>query len=62
MLLERVYKVCRQIENPNRARKQQKKVSELTATSKPQLSRREREEIEKQRAKAHYQVNKPFSF
>lgn len=30
-------------------------VTALTDTSKPQLSRREREEIEKQRAKAHYQ-------
>ena len=44
------------IQNPNRAQKQHKKVSNLTHDdSKPQLSRREREELEKQRAKAHYQ-------
>ena len=35
----------------------QKKVTELNASSsKAQLTRREREEIEKQKAKAHYQV------
>merc|ERR1712110_879098 len=37
----------------------QKKVTALdnadSASSKPQLSRREREEVEKQKAKAHYQ-------
>ncbi len=51
------------IENPNRVRQKQKKVTSLDAggasgggaSSKPQLSRREREEIEKQKAKAHYQ-------
>ena len=43
-------------ENPNRAgAKATKKVSELTAEAgKPQLSRREREELEKQRAAASY--------
>lgn len=49
-----------EIENPNRA---QKKVAEkvtkvnvnAASTSKPELSRREREELEKQRAQAHYQ-------
>jgi hypothetical protein len=47
-----------EIENPNRIQKKSKKLSTLTTTeldSKPQLSRREREEIEKQRAQAHYQ-------
>merc|ERR1712130_321772 len=43
-----------EIENPNRVKKTMKKVSQLDDVSaKPQLSRREREEIEK--AKAHYQ-------
>lgn len=48
-------------ENPNRVVSKPKKVSTLTSTtgdsaaaSKPQLSRREREEIQKQRATAHY--------
>ncbi len=42
--------------NPNRAPPKTKKVSRLGQgeDSKPQLSRREREELEKQRAKAHY--------
>ncbi|RZC41957.1 28 kDa heat- and acid-stable phosphoprotein-like, partial [Asbolus verrucosus] len=46
-----------EIENPNRVQKKSKKLSNLNAEidSKPQLSRREREEIEKQRAQAHYQ-------
>merc|ERR1712154_600928 len=47
-----------EIENPNRAKKTMKKVSQLddaASAPKPQLSRREREEIEKARAKAHYQ-------
>merc|ERR1712083_639369 len=45
-----------EIENPNRAKKAHKKVSALDdASSKPQLSRREREEIEKAKAKANYQ-------
>lgn len=45
-----------EIENPNRVKKTMKKVSQLDDVSaKPQLSRREREEIEKAKAKAHYQ-------
>ena len=47
-----------EIENPNRVVQKQKKVTALETegdASKPQLSRREREELEKQRAKAHYQ-------
>jgi len=57
-----------QIENPNRVQKKQHKVTtidldkkEITTGgapgggSKPQLSRREREEIDKAKAKAHYQ-------
>lgn len=47
-----------EIENPNRVQKKTKKISNLDkelADNKPQLSRREREEIEKQRAQAHYQ-------
>ena len=45
-----------EIENPNRAKKTHKKVTALDeATAKPQLSRREREEIEKAKAKANYQ-------
>lgn len=47
-----------EVENPNRVQVKQKKVSALnndTSGGKPQLSRREREELEKQRAKAHYQ-------
>ncbi len=43
------------MENPNRVAQKQKKVSQVTEAAKPQLSRREREELEKQRAKAHYQ-------
>ncbi|XP_026468743.1 28 kDa heat- and acid-stable phosphoprotein-like [Ctenocephalides felis] len=47
-----------EVENPNRVQKKTKKLSTLNETltdSKPQLSRREREEVEKQRAQAHYQ-------
>lgn len=45
------------MENPNHVVKQVKKVGELDVndSSKPELSRREREEIEKQRAREHYQ-------
>merc|ERR1712083_189661 len=47
-----------EVENPNRAKKAHKKVTSLDdspASAKPQLSRREREEIEKAKAKANYQ-------
>uniref|UniRef100_A0A1B6D866 Casein kinase substrate phosphoprotein PP28 domain-containing protein n=1 Tax=Clastoptera arizonana TaxID=38151 RepID=A0A1B6D866_9HEMI len=48
-----------QIENPNRVQKKVKKLSTLNETvhqgGKPELSRREREELEKQRATLHYQ-------
>jgi hypothetical protein len=46
-----------EIENPNRVKKTMKKVSQLDneVAAKPQLSRREREEIDKAKAKAHYQ-------
>lgn len=51
-----------QVENPNRIQKKAKKVTELTteaaassSSAAPQLSRREREEIEKERARANYQ-------
>ncbi|CAG9835696.1 unnamed protein product [Diabrotica balteata] len=47
-----------EIENPNRIQKKTKKLTTLNTTdldSKPQLSRREREEIEKQKAQALYQ-------
>ncbi|CAB3364435.1 28 kDa heat- and acid-stable phosphoprotein [Cloeon dipterum] len=47
-----------EVENPNRVQKKTKKVTELNteaASSAPQLSRREREEIEKERARANYQ-------
>ncbi|KAJ8942034.1 hypothetical protein NQ318_002788 [Aromia moschata] len=47
-----------EIENPNRVQKKTKKLATLNTAeleSKPQLSRREREEIEKQKAQAHYQ-------
>jgi len=45
-----------EIENPNRRVKAQKKVTDISVTkAKPELSRREREEIEKARAKANYQ-------
>lgn len=46
-----------EIENPNRVQKKSKKLTTLNTDldDKPQLSRREREEIERQRAQAHYQ-------
>ncbi|CAH0723389.1 unnamed protein product, partial [Brenthis ino] len=47
-----------EVENPNRVVKKNKKLSNLNAigeAEKPQLSRREREEIERQRAAAAYQ-------
>lgn len=49
-----------EIENPNRAvKKTAEKVSKIdlnaAGSSKTELSRREREELEKQRAQAHYQ-------
>ncbi|XP_018331628.1 28 kDa heat- and acid-stable phosphoprotein [Agrilus planipennis] len=48
-----------EIENPNRVQKKAKKLSTLNTSTlsddSPQLSRREREEIEKQKAQAHYQ-------
>lgn len=49
-----------EIENPNRiVKKTAEKVSKLdlsaASSSKPELSRREREELEKQRSQAHYQ-------
>ena len=43
-----------EIENPNHAVRKPKKVTELES-SEASLSRREREELEKQRAKEHYQ-------
>jgi len=43
------------IENPNRVQKKHKKVDQIGTGPKPQLSRREREEIEKQKAKERYQ-------
>merc|ERR1712037_281392 len=45
-----------EVENPNRVKKAHKKVSALDdVAAKPQLSRREREEIDKAKAKANYQ-------
>ena len=47
-----------EIANPNRVQQKQKKVTALgdgSSGGEPQLSRRERGEIEKQKAKAHYQ-------
>lgn len=55
-----------QVENPNRVQQKAKKLSTLNtelaaaaaaspSSSKPELSRREREELEKQRAAANYQ-------
>ncbi|CAD6235453.1 GSCOCG00007907001-RA-CDS [Cotesia congregata] len=48
-----------EVENPNRVQKKTKKLSKLNETlgesTKPELSRREREQIEKQRAYANYQ-------
>ncbi|XP_076184101.1 uncharacterized protein LOC143155356 [Ptiloglossa arizonensis] len=47
-----------QVENPNRVQKKTKKLSELNKSldfGKPELSRKEREQLEKQRAYANYQ-------
>ncbi|XP_015111812.1 28 kDa heat- and acid-stable phosphoprotein [Diachasma alloeum] len=49
-----------EVENPNRVQKKAKKLSTLNndlaqQSSKPELSRREREQLEKQRAYANYQ-------
>ncbi|CAL1273817.1 unnamed protein product [Larinioides sclopetarius] len=45
-----------EVENPNHVVKKEKKVDAIKLDENaPQLSRREREELEKQRAKAHYQ-------
>ena len=47
-----------QVENPNRVQKKAKKLSQLNQsldTAKPDLSRREREQLERQRAYANYQ-------
>lgn len=43
------------VANPNRIVKKTKKVTQLDEAAKPQLSRREKEELEKQRAKENYQ-------
>lgn len=43
------------IENPNRIVKKVKKVENINSEDKPELSRREREEIEKQKARENYQ-------
>jgi len=45
-----------EVENPNRVVQKTKKISQLDSleATKPELSRREREEIEKQQAKANY--------
>ncbi|XP_046893593.1 pdgfa associated protein 1b [Hypomesus transpacificus] len=42
------------IENPNRVATKSKKVTQIELEEPKQLSRREREEIEKQKAKEHY--------
>ncbi|XP_017762881.1 PREDICTED: 28 kDa heat- and acid-stable phosphoprotein-like [Eufriesea mexicana] len=47
-----------QVENPNRVQKKAKKLSQLNQSldsAKPDLSRKEREQLEKQRAYANYQ-------
>ncbi|GLH12655.1 hypothetical protein R5R35_002314 [Gryllus longicercus] len=48
-----------QVENPNRVQKKTKKLTAINEivkdSTKPELSRREREELEKQRAHANYQ-------
>ncbi|KAL6424164.1 28 kDa heat- and acid-stable phosphoprotein-like [Cataglyphis hispanica] len=46
-----------EVENPNRIQKKTKKLTQLNQSldSKPELSRREREQLEKQRAYANYQ-------
>ncbi|KAM8729858.1 pdgfa associated protein 1a [Acanthopagrus latus] len=43
-----------EIENPNRVSQKSKKVTELDITAPRELSRREREEIEKQKSKERY--------
>ncbi|KAF7649453.1 hypothetical protein LDENG_00141040 [Lucifuga dentata] len=43
-----------EIENPNRVSQKSKKVAELDISTPRELSRREREEIEKQKSKEHY--------
>uniref|UniRef100_A0A3P8V5M5 Pdgfa associated protein 1b n=1 Tax=Cynoglossus semilaevis TaxID=244447 RepID=A0A3P8V5M5_CYNSE len=43
-----------EIENPNRAVQKSKKVSQIELDEPKQLSRREREELEKQKAKENY--------
>ncbi|XP_028671104.1 pdgfa associated protein 1a [Erpetoichthys calabaricus] len=43
-----------EIENPNRASQKSKKVAEVDLSAPRELSRREREEIEKQQAKERY--------
>ncbi|GFS65888.1 PP28 domain-containing protein [Nephila pilipes] len=44
-----------EVENPNHVVRKEKKVDAINITENTQLSRREREELEKQRAKVHYQ-------
>lgn len=43
-----------EIENPNRVSQKSKKVAELDVSAPKELSRREREEIEKQKSKERY--------
>ncbi|XP_061564434.1 pdgfa associated protein 1a isoform X2 [Cololabis saira] len=43
-----------EIENPNRVSQKSKKVTEIDTTAPRELSRREREEIEKQKSKERY--------
>lgn len=43
-----------EIENPNRVQRKTKKIGAAEADTGPQLSRREREELEKQQAKERY--------
>lgn len=43
-----------EIENPNRVSQKSKKVTEIDVNAPKELSRREREEIEKQKAKERY--------
>lgn len=47
-----------EVQNPNRVEKKPKKISQIDEKDigeAPQLSRREREEVEKQKARVHYQ-------
>lgn len=46
--------IAGEVQNPNHVRKEHKKVSDMGADAKPQLSRREREELDKQRAAENY--------